>query len=384
MNLTPLTILVAEDTKVTQKLLEKFIKKLGHDVLITDNGQQAVDLYKEHQPDVILIDIHMPIMNGLEAINKIREYTSDCRVPILVLSASGENEDIISGLAAGADDYLSKPVALDVLKAKINVMQRHVILQKENLEQKGYLKALNQELDEEQRLAKSLADRMLRRGVLKKSNISYWLQPNKCFSGDLIAAAETVDNKLFVLLADSTGHGLAASLATLSISRTFHSMVKKGFSLSSIIAEMNISIKQLLPPDRFVAVNLFLFDFRNHSIESWCGGNPEALILNQGGDIVHKLKSTRLAIGILSPSDFDSSTDLWQWTEPVELISYSDGIPEAESPEGVFFTEQRLISELELSPPCERVNKLKVSVQSHLMAEQGQDDISIISVCCDT
>jgi len=161
-------------------------------------------------------------------------------------------------------------------------------------------------------------------------------------------------------------------------------MVKKGFGLSSIIAEMNTSIKRQLPPDRFVAVNLFLFDFRNHSIESWCGGNPEALILNKGGDIVQRLKSTRPAIGILSSSDFDSSTDLWQWTEPVELISYSDGIPEAESPEGVFFTEQRLVSELQSPPPRERVNKLKVSVQSHLMAEQGQDDISIISVFCDT
>jgi len=384
MSLAPLTILVAEDVHATQKLLEKFLKKLGHNVLMANNGHQAIELYQQHQPDIILIDIHMPVMNGLEAIKKIRGYPNDFWVPILVLSASDENEDIISGLSAGADDYLPKPIELDILKAKIDAMQRHVILQKENLAQKRSLKGLNIALEEEQILAKELADRMLVHGSLDAEQIDYWLQPNKYFSGDLIAAAETVDHKLFVLLADSTGHGLAASLATLSVARTFHSMVKKGFSLSSIVTEMNTSIKELLPADRFVATNLFLVDFKNQSIESWCGGNPEAIILNKKGDIVHKLKSSHLAIGILPEKDFDSSTNLWRWTEPVELISYSDGIPEAEDLKGSFFGEQRLITELQSHPSGERINKVKLSVQSYLMAEQGQDDISIVSIFCDT
>ncbi len=378
-----LTILVAEDFKPTQVLLHKFLIRQGHTVLLADNGKQALDLYHRHQLDLVLTDIDMPILNGLQAIKEIRKKVGDLWVPIIILSASDQEKDIIDGLNAGADDYLAKPIRLEVLNAKIHAIERTVALQKQSLKQQIKLKALNDELEQEQLLAKELAGKMLHQGALGHQQIDYWLQASGHFSGDLIAASETSEKKLFVLLIDSTGHGLAASLPILTMAKVFHSMSKKGFSLSSLVAEMNESARKLLPENRFIAANLFAFDFKNKTLESWCGGNPESFILNKHGDVVHTLVSQHLALGILPPKQFNATTDIWQWQEPIELISYSDGITEAENSLSKPFGEKKVIEILQNTEMNKRIAKIKEEVVSFLGNEKGQDDISIVSVRCD-
>ena len=379
-----LKILIAEDVVATQQLLKKFLTQQGHTVLIADNGQQAIEVYQQHQPDIILCDINMPIMNGLEAIKEIRQLTHDAWIPILILSASDQDRDIITGLEAGADDYLPKPINLKVLNAKVGAMQRFVALQKTNIANKQTLQHLHDEYEQEQLLAKNIASTMLDRGNLNLPNIQYWLQPNRHFSGDLIAVSQaTSGNKLFVLLADSTGHGLAAALPVLTVSRTFHAMTAKNFSISELATEINTSIKAILTPDRFIASNIFAIDFETKTIEAWCGGNPDSLLVNEAGDIVHRFKSRHLAIGILPTTAFDSSTEIWQWDSPTELITYSDGITDATNVDGEFFGEQRLLNVLEKTPAKQRINQLKQAVLTHLNTEQGDDDISLLSVYCD-
>lgn len=125
----------------------------------------------------------------------------------------------------------------------------------------------------------------------------------------MVAAAETLNGRLFVLLADSTGHGVAASLPTLSLARTFYTMVAKGFSLSSIVIEMNSSIKVLLSAERFIAANVFEINVKNRIIDGWCGGNPDALMLDQRGEVVYRFTSKHLALGILSDEQFDLTTE---------------------------------------------------------------------------
>ncbi|MDH5592044.1 MAG: SpoIIE family protein phosphatase [Gammaproteobacteria bacterium] len=380
---TSLTILVAEDDIATQTLLQRFLTRSGHTVYMANNGAQAVELYQQHKPDIILTDINMPTMNGLEAIKTIRlQQLDDFWVPILILSASEQDQDIIAGLKSGADDYLPKPIKLEVLNAKIEAMQRLVTLQKTNLANQHILKALYEELEEEQLLAKKVGDKILGHGALDHPNIEYWLQPNRYFSGDLIAAAQSIDDTLYVMLADATGHGLSAALPTLTIARTFHAMAKKALPLSSIVTEMNTSAKRLLPIDRFVATNVFRIDFKLKTIEAWCGGIPKTLLINQSGNLVHDFKSQHLAIGILPSETFNDSIEKWQWEEPIELIAYSDGLTEATSPEGVFFGEKRLLNIVKATPTKQRVEHIKQAVLCHLNDDHGQDDISLISVYC--
>jgi len=377
-----LTILVIEDNLATQTLLQKSLQKLGHTTILADNGQQGIERYQDHQPDIVLTDINMPIMNGLEAIKKIRLLSQDIWVPILILSASEQDADIISGLEAGADDYLAKPINLAILHAKINAMKRFVSLQYDNAKHAKELKQTHDELEQEQLLAKQLADTMLDIGDLDNSHLKYWLCPNSHFSGDLIAASQANDGTLFIMLADSTGHGLAAALPTMIIARAFHATTQKGLSLPSIITEMNNSAKSFLPASRFVASNVLAINFRHKTIESWCGGLPDSLILNQKGEIVHTLKSNHLALGILPSQTFDANTELWHWQEPVELFAYTDGVTEANNPDGDLFGSQALLDLIQSQPEQQRFIGLKQAILDHIQTDNGEDDISLISVQC--
>lgn len=382
MTTRSLTILIAEDTAATQLLLTKTIKKLGHHPILAENGQQAVELFVQHQPDLVLCDINMPVMNGLEAIREIRRLTTDYWAPILILSASDQDDDIVRGLDAGADDYLAKPLHLDILKAKINAMQRLVELQHVNNKNALDLKLAHQELEIEQVHAKGLASQMINKGDLHHDAIQYWLLPNLHFSGDLVTAKLVGQDKLYVMLADSTGHGLSAFLPTFTIAKIFHAMAQKNYSLSGIITEMNASAKSLLPPDRFVATNIFLVNFTHHTIESWCGGLPDSYAINAKGDIVKTFKSTNLAVGILDPKQFNATTELWHWQEPVELFAYTDGVTEATNPGGKMFGEPTLLDILQKTAPGQRFEQVQQAVLSHLEEEQGYDDISLVRVDC--
>jgi CheY-like chemotaxis protein len=377
-----LKILIAEDNAPTSALLTKFLHRHGHTVIVTDNGRQAVELYLSEQPDLILTDINMPIMSGLDAIPLIRQHATDTWIPIIILSALSDVEDVITGLESGADDYLSKPINLNILNAKIRSIARIVTLQNTNKETALKLTAANNDLEQEQLLAKKLADNMLALGDINHPNIQYWLCPNRHFSGDLIAASKTIGDKLYVMLADSTGHGLAASLPTLVMAKIFHTMSDKGFTLSSIAAEMNCSAKVMLTPERFVATALFAIDFHHQTIEYWNGSIPTALLVDDSGKIIHEFKSSNLAIGILPPAAFDARTKLFSWTHACELIVYSDGLTEVESNSDIAFGNKALLSIITSTAAGSRVSALKTKVLAHLQSEQGQDDISLLSVRC--
>ena len=119
-------ILLAEDSKTNQILIRAYIEEAGHDIVIVNDGQQAVDQFNDARPDLVLMDIIMPIKDGIEAAKEIRaqcELDNDW-VPIVFLSGMTESKDIARAIDAGGDDYLTKPVEAIVLNAKLRAMQR--------------------------------------------------------------------------------------------------------------------------------------------------------------------------------------------------------------------------------------------------------------------
>ncbi len=114
-------ILVAEDNDVNQIVVEQILLEAGQDYKIVDNGQLAVDAYQEQRPDLILMDVSMPEMDGLEATEAIRglEAQSGERTPIIGLTAHALKGDREVCMKAGMDDYMSKPISPDALIAKI-------------------------------------------------------------------------------------------------------------------------------------------------------------------------------------------------------------------------------------------------------------------------
>jgi len=119
-------VLLAEDSRSIQMLIRSYIEEAGHQVITVDNGQQAVDAFRGERPDLVILDVTMPIKDGIEAAKDIRRLSNSDQdwVPIIFLSGMSQSEDIARGIDAGGDDYLIKPIDAVVLNAKLRAMER--------------------------------------------------------------------------------------------------------------------------------------------------------------------------------------------------------------------------------------------------------------------
>ena len=120
------TILVVEDDSSVRSLITTTLKAHGYKFLTAANGEMAVMMASSHNPDIMLLDLGLPDIDGVEVIRRIREWSN---LPIIVLSARSEDSDKIEALDQGADDYLTKPFSVDELLARLRVTQRRLNLQ---------------------------------------------------------------------------------------------------------------------------------------------------------------------------------------------------------------------------------------------------------------
>ena len=117
-------VLVAEDDQQVRESLVRVFEFEGYDVLAVNDGAQALGAFDEYQPDVLVTDVMMPMVDGLDVCRRLRARGD--RTPILILTARVEVSDRVAGLDAGADDYLPKPFALDELLARLRALLRRV------------------------------------------------------------------------------------------------------------------------------------------------------------------------------------------------------------------------------------------------------------------
>lgn len=140
-------ILLVEDSRANMLVLKTFVERFGMTALQAEEGAKAIELFKTERPDIVLLDVVLPDMDGFEIAKTIRELEhGDAWTPIIFLSSLGKDEDIERGIAAGGDDYLHKPVSEVVLGAKIRAMQRIIQMRTSLVVLTRKLDAANQEL----------------------------------------------------------------------------------------------------------------------------------------------------------------------------------------------------------------------------------------------
>ena len=126
-----LTILVVEDDSSVRNLMTTTLRTHDYNFLTAPNGQAAILAASTHNPDIVLLDLGLPDMDGVDIIRNIRSWSN---MPIIVISARSEDSDKISALDAGADDYLTKPFSVEELLARIRVTQRRLSMMPSDLE----------------------------------------------------------------------------------------------------------------------------------------------------------------------------------------------------------------------------------------------------------
>ncbi len=188
-------ILIAEDDLTSRTMLSAVLKKAGHEVIATVDGVEALQyLLQADAPKLAILDFMMPEMDGLEVIRKLRALNTPQPTYIIMLTSKGEKRDIITGLDAGADDYLTKPFDVGELSARIEVGRRMVEMQAALIESR---KAL-----EYQATHDALTDLLNRRAILQSltKEISY----SNITDNKLLIAMIDIDH--FKIINDTYGH----------------------------------------------------------------------------------------------------------------------------------------------------------------------------------
>jgi len=140
-------ILIVDDSATIRAALKGLVERMGHSVAEAKNGEEALQLYQQERPGLVLIDVVMPVMDGYEAARRMREANPDEWVPIIFLSSKEADQDLDRAIEAGGDDYLVKPVSFVVLNAKIRALHRIESMRSKLLDVSRDLASANRELE---------------------------------------------------------------------------------------------------------------------------------------------------------------------------------------------------------------------------------------------
>ncbi len=378
-------ILIADDNNADRLILKKILTKADHEVFAAVDGVEAVELFNQCNPDLILLDALMPNMDGYEAAIEIKKASGDNLIPIIFLTSLKEASALARCLEVGGDDFLTKPYNQVILQAKLKAFERMKLLYDQVIEQRNKINEYNEHMLHEQEVAKRVFDNIAHTGNLNQKNINHLLSPMSVFNGDLLLSAKAPSGNSHIMLGDFTGHGLAAAIGAMPVAEIFYGMTVKGFSIADIISEINTRLSTILPVGVFCCATACEINYRDESLTVWSGGLPDGYLIRPEKGIVEIIKSTHLPLGVLNKASFSVETMVFRFKDGDKLYIFSDGILEAEAPDGSMFGEDRV---LELISDGSKVNNLfqslLESVAKFTHTEAQSDDLTLLEYVFDS
>ncbi|MET0791910.1 MAG: SpoIIE family protein phosphatase [Polyangiaceae bacterium] len=494
----PARALVVDDDNVSRTLLVKLLRHLGHEAIPAASAEEALVKFEQEDPDLVLMDVMLPGMDGIEALKLMKKARGERWLPVILVSVKDASNEILLGLRAGAHDYLTKPIVFDQVVAKLRnlteslalhtqlrsslrfarAVMEHMLegllciddggrvlasnpaaermfgyrsgeLNGKHFEQLSIgsssdslrifsemgglsfgtgvrcnesqfqfeaqissveldsrqvtvitLRDIDRQLGEERRilndaaqlreyhaaheaeneLGREMLDRLLYRNASIIPNVSYSTVAATGFSGDVVAARRSPSGKLFVMMADATGHGLAAAISLVPALSVLHGMVGRDYTLSDIVREMNTKLCELTPVDRFLAAVILRFDESKRCGEIWVGGMPAAFLLDEQTGARRRFDSQHAPLGICPSDDELVQTEAFDWPAGAQMVMISDGVIEAESPTGEQFGEERVLTALACDDRQDLLGCVSRALGAHLCGFGARDDASIAVV----
>ncbi|MCX2889116.1 fused response regulator/phosphatase [Pseudomonas sp. LB-090624] len=223
MQKTSATLLIIDDDDVVRASLAAYLEDSGFSVLQAGNGQQGLQVFEEHQPDLVICDLRMPQMGGLELIRQVSERAP--QLPVIVVSGAGVMSDAVEALRLGAADYLIKPLEdLAVLEHSVRRALDRSRLVLENQRYRDKLEAANRELEaslhllqEDQTAGRQVQMNMLPENpwVAGEFAFEHQIIPSLYLSGDFVDYFRVDERRIAFYLADVSGHGASSAFVTV-------------------------------------------------------------------------------------------------------------------------------------------------------------------------
>ena len=376
-------ILVVEDDPTNRIALKVMLEHFGYLVVTASDGADGVATFELENPDAVLIDIMMPVMDGYEATREIKRRCGDRFVPVIFVTSLSGTEDLVKSIDAGGDDFLVRPFDVEILQAKLSAMHRIQAVHANLAEHERALEAHNDRLNHEMRIGQTVLAKMMRKGISDEKVLRSWISPLGIFSGDLLLSARTPAGGLHVMLGDITGHGLSAAIGAQPVVDMFYSMSSKGFSIGDIASEINLRMHEMLYPEIFCAACLVELDEQRTTAMIWNGAMPDVLIVDTSTGQQRCVTSNHQALGVRTDNEFNRRADIVSITAADVIILCSDGFIEAHNDCGEKYGQERFAQRVsQVRDRSSVLPGLRASLLNFMGMATAVDDVSVVEISC--
>jgi sigma-B regulation protein RsbU (phosphoserine phosphatase) len=357
-------VLVVDDSKLQRKLLTIALKKWGFQVEEAESGAQALRMAAARRPDLVLSDWMMPGMSGLELCKQFREMDGENYSYFILLTSKSDKEEVALGLDSGADDFLSKPVDNNELRARITAGERLIEMQRNMVqanralsETLGELQQLYDNIDSDLKEAKKLQQSLVKERfrALPVGDLSLMLRSSGHVGGDLVGYFEAGSQHIGLYALDVSGHGISSALMTARLAGYLSSAAPdQNVALykndqgefvprapDEVVADLNNLVLGEMETEHYFTLLLAFVELKTGHMVLSQAGHPHPAIQRATGKI-EMIGTGGFPVGLLSDVVFEKFELTLARGDRILILS--DGVTECPGPDGTMLDEDGLTS----------------------------------------
>ncbi|MDX1959297.1 MAG: SpoIIE family protein phosphatase [Leptospiraceae bacterium] len=366
-----ITILVVDDEPINVYVLNSLLKTESYNVIEAGLGKQAIEIcFSDNRPDIVLLDVMMPDISGMDVCKTLRSKFSLYELPIIIITSKSKSEAIQESFEAGANDFIYKPIEKIELMSRIKTLLE---LKKSILENQRNL-TLNHELGIAQKLQTSLLP--LKSPEIPAILIEARYIPMTFLGGDFYDYHVSRENQLGVLIADVTGHGIAAAMVASMLKTAFQTQRPYYSNPSKVMQEMNNILAG--SNDQLLTASYAYFDISSGLLYIASAGHPPIFQVKPDGTI-RAIKPSGKILGFKQNLPYE--TGIITFEKGDRFVFYTDGLTDCTDVFGETFGEDRF-KELLVSNIALNTEDFADSIIKYTQMWSGkqvpEDDITLI------
>ncbi|MEG4801549.1 SpoIIE family protein phosphatase [Microcoleus sp. ARI1-B5] len=324
-------ILVIDDDTAVQELLRRTLKKQGYEVTVASNGEDGVAQAQKLRPALIICDWIMPRLTGIDVCRRVKADPELATTQFFLLTSLGSIADRVKGLDAGADDFISKPIELNELQARVRAGLRLHQLSRD-------LKIAKQSLEAELAEAAEYVQSLLPDPMTEPVSIEAKFIPSRQLGGDCFDYNWLDADYLAIYLLDVAGHGLRAALPSVAVLNLLRSRALPNidyYKPSDVLRALNTTFQMSYQNDKYFTIWYGVYNRITRQLTYASAGHPPAVLISQSPAStakIQRLKTPGMPVGMFPDAPYmDNCCDVEDLST---LYIFSDGVYEIHQPDG--------------------------------------------------
>ena len=373
------TVLVVDDSPVNLQVLVRTLHGTGHRILAARDGRSALDIVKRARPDLVLLDVMMPEVDGFEVCRAIKADPESQDTVVIFLSALGDVSDKVSGLQLGAADYITKPIQAEEVLARVAT---HLTRQHLERELRRNRDRLNRELASAGRMQRLILPPQLPTHPGVRFAASY--QTCRHAGGDYYDVLPLGNGRFGVMVADVSGHGAPAAIVMAMIRAALHSHPEVHADPAAVLQTLNTHFEYLWDTEMFATAVYATVDATRREVRIACAGHPLPLLIGRGEkpraiplDAVTPLLMLPYGSVPVSVVDLQAGD---------RVLFYTDGVTERLDAEGQMYELSRLsgaVSAMTHLAPAALIESIVDDLDRFAGGHEPEDDLTLVAVGVD-